>query len=392
MARPVGVGIDIGTYQTKVVVAEQAPNEKGVIFPQIIGTGSAETKGLRHGYIINPQEVTKSLSEAVKQAENSAGIKIKRAIFSIGGIGLSSTTSTGTILVSRADKEITENDINQVLEESRHSISEDQILNKKILHSIPLTYKIDGKPVFGDPVGMKGNRLELKTFFVTCLERHYNDIINVAEEIGIIVEDIIASPIAASIVTLSKAQKIAGSILTNIGSETVSIVIYEDNKPISLEVFPLGGSDITKDIALGLRVPLDEAEEIKKGSIVGLTYPRKKLDDIITARLSDIFDLIEAHLKKIGRNGLLPAGVIITGGSSRIEMIETLAKNNLRLPAKIGSVNFPGTRNQSKDSSWSVAYGLCLINLDNDDGNIKEMGIVSNAKSGLISWFKQFLP
>jgi len=392
MARPIGVGIDIGTYQTKVVVAGHSFNDKGVFSPEIIGTGNAESKGLRHGYITNPQEVVKSLQEAVKQAENSAGIKIKRAIFSIGGIGLSSLSVNGSVLTSRADKEITENDVQLVIEESRKSISEELLLNKKILHSIPLTYKIDGKPVFGDPVGMKGNRLELKTFFITCLERHYNDIVNAAEEIGIVVEDIIASPISASLVTLSKAQKIAGSILTNIGSETVSIIIYEDNKPISLEVFPLGGNDITKDIALGLRVPLDEAEEIKRGSIVGMNYPKKKLDDIVNARLSDIFDLIEAHLKKIGRNGLLPAGIILTGGSSRIEIIESLAKNNLRLPAKIGTVNFPGTKSQTRDSSWSVAYGLCLINLTNDHDNIKEMGIVNNAKSGFISWLKQFLP
>ncbi len=390
MSQAVAVGIDVGTYQTRVVVAESdSQNEK--LVPKVIGVGYAESKGLRHGYIVNQAEVARSISVAVAQAEKMSGIKIKKVFFSLGGIGLSGITSSGMAVISRADYEITDLDLQKATDASQSEVPQSQIINRRILHTVPLQYRIDGKQVFGNPIGMKGMRLEAKTFFVTCLNHHYSDIIEAATESNIGVEDIIASPMAASVVTLSKAQKIAGCVLTNIGSETVSIIVFEDNKPVSLEVFPIGGADITNDIALGLRIPLEEAEEVKKGSIVGISYPRKKLDEIITARLSDIFDLVEAHLKKIGKNGLLPAGVIITGGGSSIEMVEPLAKNQLKLPSRIGSITFgEGAKGQIKDASWSVAYGLCLIGLSNDEGN--GIGVVKEPVIGLVKWLKQFLP
>ena len=289
------------------------------------------------------------------------------------------------------ESEITELDIKKATDASQSEIPQSQIVNRRIIHTVPLSFRIDGKQVFGNPVGMKGMRLEAKTFFVTCLNHHYADIIEAASDADIGVLDVVATPIAASVVTLSKAQKIAGCVLANIGSETVSIIVYEDNRPISLEIFPIGGSDITNDIALGLRIPLEEAEEVKKGSIVGVTYPRKKIDEIISARLSDVFELIEAHLKKIGKNGLLPAGIILTGGGSSLEMIENMAKSSLKLPSRIGSITFcEGAKGQIKDASWSVAYGLCLIGLTND-GDDNGFG-PRPPGAGFLNWIKQFLP
>ncbi|OHA15091.1 MAG: cell division protein FtsA [Candidatus Taylorbacteria bacterium RIFCSPLOWO2_02_FULL_43_11] len=391
MSRSIAVGIDIGTYQTKVVIAEADRNNERLV-PRVIGVGYAESKGLRHGYIVSQSEVSKSISQAVAQAEKMSGIEVKRAIFSVGGIGLSGVTSSGMAVISRADYEITDLDLQKSIDASQSEIPQAQIANRRIIHTVPINFRIDGKQVFGNPVGMKGMRLESKTFFVTCLNHHYGDIIEAAAEADIGVEEIIASPMAASVVTLSKAQKIAGCVLCNIGSETVSIIVYEDNKPISLEIFPLGGNDITNDIALGLRIPLEEAEEVKKGSIVGVSYPRKKLDEIISARLSDIFELIEAHLKKIGKNNLLPAGIIITGGGSSIEMIENLAKNSLKLPSRIGTISFgEGAKGQIKDASWSVAYGLCLIGLTNN-GDENGVNPLTGIGKGFVNWLKQFLP
>ena len=130
--------------------------------------------------------------------------------------------------------------------------------------------------------------------------------IQAVESVGVEVEDVMASPLAASLVTLSKAQKIAGCVLANIGAETVSIAVFEDDIPLSLKVFPIGSRDITNDIALGLKISLEEAEQIKLGTITGTDYTQKQLDDIILSRLRDMFDLIEAHLKKIGKNGPQP--------------------------------------------------------------------------------------
>jgi len=394
MAKNIAVGIDIGTYQIKIVVVENI-HEDGKDNYKVIGTGFAESKGLRHGYIINSNDTKRSLDLAIAQAEKSSNVKIKRAFLSIGGIGVGSVVSHGSIMIPRADSEITEIDIKNVLSIAESEIPANISINKKIIHTIPISYKIDGRTVLGRPIGMKGVKFEAKVLFVTCLEHHLNDLISTVEDLGIEVENIMASALAGSLVVLNKTQKIAGCVLANIGSETVSIVVFENNMPISLEVFPIGGTDITNDIALGLKIPLEEAESLKLNTEKEVDYPKKRLEEIILARLSDIFDLIESHLKKLGRSGLLPAGIILTGGTSGVSTIEDLAKAILKLPSKIGSVNFiSNLKNcQVKDSSWSVAYGLCIWGLINNDENSFGAPVTSNKpKPWLFTWFKQFLP
>ncbi len=394
MSNTIITGIDIGTYHIKVVISDsREKSEKG--FPKIIGVGSAESRGLRHGYIVNIQDAVESIKKAVSEAEKRSGVRVKKAFISIGGIGLSSITSTSSVIITRADSEITALDIKKAQEQCEKDIPPAASLNKKIIHSIPLHFKIDGRIALGKPEGMKGNKLEVKTLYITSLEHHLNDIIQAVEEAGISVQDVMASPIAASLVTLTKAQKIAGCVLANIGAETVSIAVFENNIPVSLEIFPIGSTDITNDIALGLKVPLEEAEQIKVGAITGSSYPRKKLEEIVSARLSDIFELIEAHLKKIGRNGLLPAGIIITGGGSGLSNIEDLAKIALRLPSRIGSASLGLSDKQSyKDSTWAVAYGLCILGIHADeDMPLDSSGVVlSNAWKRIVIWIKQFLP
>lgn len=387
MAKNISVGIDIGTYQIKVVVVENAQ--------RVIGTGFAESKGLRHGYIINSGDTTKSLAIALAEAEKTSGLKIKRAFLSIGGIGVGSVVASGSIIIPRADSEITEIDVKNVLSVAESEIPANISINKKIVHTIPISYKIDGRTVLGRPVGMKGIKFEVKALFITCLEHHLNDLIDTVESLGIEVVNIMAAPLAGSMAILNKTQKIAGCVLANIGSETVSIVVFENNMPISLEVFPIGGTDITNDIALGLKIPIEEAESLKMNTDQDTNYPKKRLEEIIIARLSDIFDLIESHLKKLGRSGLLPAGIIITGGTSGVSTIEDLARATLKLPSKIGSMNFiTSLKNcQMKDSSWSVAYGLCLWGSSNGE-EIPFGAPIGNGgpKIKVFNWFKQFLP
>jgi cell division protein FtsA len=398
MAKKIAVGIDIGTYQIKIVVAESV-KEEGKTSYKIIGTGFAESRGLRHGYIINSSDTTRSLGIAIAEAEKSANIKIKRAYLSVGGIGLSSVFSHGSMIISQADSEITDIDVKNVLSIAESEIPANSSINKKIIHTIPISYKIDGRTVLGRPVGMKGIKFEVKALFVTCLEHHLNDLIATVEDLGIEVTNIMASPLAGSVVILNKTQKIAGCVLANIGSETVSVVVFENNTPISLEVFPIGGTDITNDIALGLKIPLEEAEDLKINTEKDISYPKKKLEEIILARLSDIFDLVESHLKKLGRSGLLPAGIILTGGTSGVSTIEDLARATLRLPSKLGQMNFDTSLKncQIKDSSWSVAYGLCIWGLSsNEELSFGTLSGAAVSPKGLIkrifSWFKQFLP
>ena len=393
MARSTITGIDIGTYCVKVIVADaHEKTERG--FPRIIAVGTAETRGVRHGYVTNLRDVSESVGQAIAEAEKKAGIKIKSAFLGIGGIGLESTIVTSTLITSRADAEITDLDVKKINEQCEKDIPQSVIANRRIIFNIPLQFKIDGVPTLGTPIGMAGNKLEKKTLFITCLDHHVADLIQAVNEAGVKVEDIMASPIAAGFVTLSKTQKIAGCVLTNIGSETVSIAVFENNIPVSLEVFPIGSTDITNDIALGLRVPLEEAEQIKIGAITGSSYPRKKLEEIVAARLSDIFELIEAHLKKIGRNGLLPAGIIITGGGSGLTSIEAMAKVALKLPARIGSIGVSNGGSSFKDATWAVAYGLCIWGAHSDEGTEIDTSVrfMKNAFKAGKSWISKFLP
>jgi cell division protein FtsA len=391
MSGRIAAGIDIGTYEVRVVVAEHSDNPQEPF--KVLGTGRAESKGLRHGYIIQGADVTKSVYDAVRQAEKASGIKLKKAFVSIGGVGLSGVTSNGSTIVAKADQTVSESDMEQAVAASEEAIPPAILQNRKIIYSIPITWKIDGKQVFGRVLGMKGVKLEVRTLFVTCLETHLDDLCEAVEDAGVEVVDVVASPIAASFITLSKSQKIAGCVLANIGAETVSIVVFENNIPISLEVFPIGGADITNDIALGLKISIEEAESIKLGGVTATNYSKKKLEEIISARLGDIFELVEAHLKKIGKSGLLPAGIIITGGSASIGLIEDLARTYLRLPSRIASLSDALGRFQIKDSSWSVSYGLCVI------GSLPEeeerLGLEKHSRNFFKKMWqilKQFLP
>ncbi len=359
MSRTIITGIDIGTYYVKVVIANaKERTERG--FPKIVGVGVAESRGMRHGYVTNMRDVASSIRKALAQAEEKSGLKVKKAFIGIGGIGLNSTIVNSFVMTSRADAEITELDLAKLHEQAEKDMPVSARANRRIIYDIPLQYKIDNFPSLGAPLGLTANKIELKTLFITCLDHHVADLIAAVNEAGVEVEDIMAAPVAASFVTLSKTQKIAGCVLANIGAETVSIAVFENNIPTSLEVFPIGSTDITNDIALGLKVPLEEAEQIKIGAITGSSYPRKKLEEIVSARLYDIFELIEAHLKKIGRNGLLPAGIIITGGGSGLNSIDDLAKAALKLPSRIASIGNIDGKSSFKDNPLSVAYGLCI--------------------------------
>jgi len=354
MIKNIAVGIDVGTHTTRVVVCEFGKGDKA---PRILGLGETSSRGLRKGYVTNIEEAGKSIRRAVTEAEKNSGIKIKRAYVSVGGISLESISGFGSAVVSRADGEVTTLDVNKALSESEDGL---KIPNKKIIHVIPTIYKLDGKEVLGKPEGMKGVKLEIKTLFVTCLTQHLDDLVAAISLSGVEVIDVIASPLATSLIVLNDKQKTAGCILVDIGAETVSIAIFENGAIQALHVFSIGSTDITNDIALGLKIPLEEAEGLKIGSIIR-DFPKKKLDQIIEARLSDVFELIENYLKKIKRNGLLPAGVIMTGGGANISMIEELSRKFLQLPSKLGTAEIlNGTKSKLRDSSWFVALGLSM--------------------------------
>jgi cell division protein FtsA len=348
-------GIDVGTHITRVAVVGYTKEDGS---PYTIATGQSPTEGMRLGYVANTDKVAESIKNAVSQAEKTLGAKVKRAIISIGGISLSSVVSSGQAIISRADQEVTHLDVSKAISDSEESL---ELLNKKIIHIIPISYKLDGKDVHGRPEGMKGVKLEVKTLFVTCLKQNIEDIITAFGLADIEVTDVIATPIASGNILLNNKQRMAGCALLDIGAETVSMAVFENGILISMQVFPIGSMDITKDIALGLRIGLDESESIKLGSVIGGDYPKKKIDEIIEARLGDIFELAENSLKRLRRNELLPAGVVITGGGAHISKIEDIAKRDLKLPCRVGPIDsILSNKLKIRDWSWYTAYGLAL--------------------------------
>ncbi len=347
-------GIDIGTHSVKVIISQYSKESKA---PLILGTGIKHTHGLKNGYITNSREVARAVKAAVLQAEQMANIGVESAYLAIGGIGLDSVYASVDLSLPKAEGAIDESDLKKAEEKAKVKIQK-QLVNRKILHVVPLKYKVDGEEVLGTPFGMRGNKLSVDFMFVTSLEPHFNNLKSVVESLDIEVLDVLAAPIAASLVVLNKEQKEAGCVLANIGAETISIVVFEDGNPISLKVFPTGSSDITNEIALKLQIPLKQAEELKRGSLIDNNISKKKLEEIISARLKEMFALIKAHLKEIGKDGLLPAGVILTGGGVGLAHIKDIAKVALKLPSELAQLKVPNKT--VKDSTWAVAYGLCI--------------------------------
>ncbi len=369
-----------------MVVALAGPDNRA---PKILAQVRKESSGVRRGYIINFDETLDSVRAAIAEAEKIARVKLRSVFLGIGGISLESRVAEGSVLVSTGDLEISSNDLQRAGEASERNLTD--FANRKIIHALPINYKIDGHKVLGQPRGLRGQKLEVKTLFIHSLGQHLHDFIRVVEAAGLSIDDVVAAPIAASLPTLTATQKAAGCLLVNIGSQTTSLVTFEEGLPISLQVLPIGSNDVTNDIALGLRIPLDEAERVKLNPD-NSNYQRRKLDEIIEARLTDTLELIDAHLKKIGRGGLLPAGIIIVGGGAHEENLENLAKSALRLPAKIFDPSRDGPfRSGLKDSGWTVAYGLCLYGLDHDTrGSIHSR--IKATGSRLLRWFKEFWP
>ena len=391
MKQGVTVGIDIGTHATRIVMSDGF-DKLGM--PRLLSLAKIESRGLRHGYIVNQREAIKTIRKAVETTEKNSSTAFKRIMVAMGGISLSSDTVSCSLQIPKNQNHITDSDI-QRLSQKAEDVFYSHVENRRVLHAFPTTYTLDGKPVLGNPVGMKGTNLEVKTVFVSALEHHINDLIDSVEETGLEVADVIAAPYAASFAALSEKQKMTGCALVDIGAETVSVVVFENGSLISLEVFPIGSTDITNDIALGFKIPLEDAEKIKLGKS-DVHLPKKQIEKIIASRLTDIFELIAAHLKGIGKDGLLPAGIIITGGGSYLAHIDIsdFARLVLRLPSQVSEVKqISYERKKALDPSWFVVYGLCVMN-PNFASSSSPMFDTSfrSFKKKLASIFEQLLP
>ena len=380
------VGIDIGSGSLRAVGAMYHEDSK---YPVVIATYKKLLDGVDRGNIIDTKDVAKAIQDALASLESQSNMTTLHTLVALGGIGLSSHHTSGYAQVSRGDASVTDLDIENAIKDGNRAIPD--IRNKSIVHSIPMDHKVDGNKIQGSIIGVRGNKLETKTLFVTYPLQCMNILKKTLDDADIRVTDIVAGPIAESIPLLTKKQKIAGVVLINIGQSVTSLLVYEKNIPLLVSTIPVGGDDITKDIALGMKITLEEAEEMKCGRVTYL-YSKRKVEEIIEARLEDLCAKITKELMRIQRAELLPAGVIVFGSSSLVPRLEFVFRNELRLPIKIVTNELVRiTQDTLRDGSWARAYGLTfLAPSDTEKDVIKDL--VTSIFTRVKKVLSQFLP
>ncbi len=402
------IAIDLGTEFIKAVALSSDRSEGNLT--RVLGASSVPSEGIKKGAIIEVADVAKALKNAASGLEKAIGMKITRAFAGIGGTSLGFQKSKGLVAVSRADNQISKDDIKRAIDASETNLA--KVQNREVLHSIPFSFKIDNDLATPDPEGLSGGKLEAETIFITTLSQQLKNIIKTFDEVGIELEDVFASPFALGAGAISKREKEVGVMLLDIGSLTTSLIIFEEGYPYSLEVLPVGSRHITQDIAVGFQISMEEAEKLKvTHGIVGREqvqakktarvkndaddliygkYSRKKLSDIIELRLDDIFELIEKHLKKVERVGLLAAGVVIVGGGANLEGIADFTREYLKLPARISYPDsLGGFRDKVRNPSWSASLGVGLLGLEKSSS----LNSLSHPRPGtFLYWLKAFLP
>ena len=372
------IGLDIGSTKVCCIVGL---HEEESALPSVIGVGTAPTSGMRKGVVVDVEETVSSITAAVDEAERISGVAIDRATISIDGGHVSSQNSKGVIAVGRADQEITVDDLARV-EEAATAIQLPP--NREIIQVFPRSYSVDSQDNIKDPVGMHGVRLEVESHIITGSVPAIKNLDRSIHQAGIVVQGQVLVPLAAARAVLTKRQKELGVALVDIGGGTTGLAVYEEGDILYSSVLPVGAGHITNDLAIGLKTSIDAAEKIKLKHVkahwpkASLTekirieelegennlITKRELQKIAGARLEEIFHLVRSELKKVGKDVMLPGGVVLTGGGAKMPGIEELAKELLQLPAEVGKPEgFTGIVDKINDPAYAAPIGLMLENM-----------------------------
>lgn len=413
-------GIDVGSANIRTVIVQIFPEEE---LPRVIGVGVSESAGIRKGMIVDLEETIKAVNGSVEKAERSSGVSVNSAVVSIGGNHIISQNSKGVIAVGRADGEVTEDDIERVINAAQ-AISIPP--NKEIIHIIPRGYSLDDQKNIKDPLGMNGVRLEVDAMIIEGSAPAIKNLQKCIEQAGIEIGDFVLAPLAAAKATLSKRQKELGVVLVDIGGGTTAIAVYEENDLLHTAILPIGGNHITNDLAIGLRTSIDVAEKVKiefgnalprdinKKEDINLAeidpneegiVSRHHVAEIIEARLEEILNMVNKELKMIARDKLLPGGAILVGGTAKIPGAVDLAKNILGLPAQTGfPARLGGLVDKVDEPSFATAVGLVMWGMENASRGMHGGGFFGKKITGHIGsnmggtvdhmkkWIGKFLP
>ena len=412
------VGLDIGSSHIRAVIAQELSEEELL---RVVGVGVAPSLGVRRGAIADVEAASKACNAALEQAERMAGHPAEKVTVAVTGAEIACQNALGVIAVGRADGEVTEDDVARVLEEVQARLT--MPLNREIVHVVPKDYRLDDQKNIKDPIGMHGVRLEMNALVISGSGSHLKNISRSLDQAGTSAENFVVEPLASAEAVLSQKQKELGTVLINIGGSTTSLAVFEDGDLLHLAVLPVGSSHITNDIAIGLRTSIEVAEAVKLQYGQALSHDINKKDDIdlsifdpeeeglvslkhiaeiIEARLEEILLFVNAELKNIGREGLLPGGAVITGGGAMLPGTVELAKSILRLPVHIGYPRaLGGILDQVDNPAFATAIGLILFAQHNGSRKQafspdKMLGAIPEsmreAVTKLRAWSKRFLP
>lgn len=373
------VGIDIGTTTVRCVVAHIDGTTGS---PTIVGVGSAPNSGMRKGTVVNLSGPAQAIDDALGEAERMSGYQVNEATISINGTHILSTHADGMIAVGAADHEITREDLSRIEEVATLGKVP---ANREILDVVPHAYKLDGQDNIKDPLGMTGTRLEIDAHVVSALAPHLTNLQKSADSAKVLPHSIIVAGVAAARAVLSESQLENGVALIDIGGATTNIAVYEEGDLQYAAVLPLGGINITNDLAIGLKTDPEIAEKLKiehasalpRGSTSGVslkyegeiyTFQTSDIDEVVEARLEEIFEAIQNELKKAHRAGKLPGGVVLTGGTAQLKGIVEYAKESLGLAARIGKTSgYGGVADDIEKPQFATAVGLMLIDSERDN-------------------------
>jgi cell division protein FtsA len=397
------IGLDIGTSSIQVVVASK---KKAQEVPQVIGWGEAPSRGLRKGVVVDIEEAAAAIREAFQKAINHAGIKIREAIVSVGSNNVFVRSSKGVVIVSRADREISREDIQRALLQAEAIPANP---NREILHNLAKEWIVDGERSIKDPIGMTGVKLEVDTLIVECGTQTLKNLRKAVNLAGVKIKEVVLSPLAASYAVLSPRQRELGTLVLDIGGHTTGMVVFEEGDIYHAAIFSYGSAYVTHDLVYGLRVDVDAAEKIKKdhgSALVESTssrdmvdlkklggdssVPRRQIALICEARFSEIFDVIQKELKKIGRASMLPGGVVLTGGGSYLSRLDKLAKKDLSLPASYGvAQKISGPDEIIQNRVFTTALGLIIWGFEE---NFDRVADDNSSYGGILRFLKNFIP
>jgi cell division protein FtsA len=399
------VGLDIGTSKVVAIVCEVKP--EGEI--DIIGLGSHPSKGLKKGVVVNIESTVQSIQRAVEEAELMAGCQIHSVYAGIAGSHIRSLNSHGIVAIR--DKEVGQADVERVLDAAKAvAIPADQ----RILHVLPQEFVIDNQDSIRDPIGMSGVRLEAKVHMVTGAVSAAQNIVKCVRRCGLEVDDVILEQLASSYSALTEDEKELGVCLVDIGGGTTDIAVFTEGAIRHTAVIPIAGDQVTSDIAVALRTPTHNAEEIKKKYACALTQmaspeesievpsvgdraprrlARQTLAEVVEPRYEELFNLIQAELRRSGLEDLIAAGIVLTGGSSKMEGVVELAEEVFHVPVRLAvpqGVN--GLADVVRNPIHATGVGLLLYGAKHGGQTSYGDGQIDESGEGLLarmkSWFK----